>query len=45
VGERKVAIFDRDGTLIDVVRDEETGAILTAFHPSHVRLLASVTDG
>ena len=30
-------IFDRDGTLIDVLRDEETGAIYTAFHPSHLR--------
>ena len=36
VGEREVtevAILDRDGTIIDVVRDEETGAITVAFHP------------
>ena len=29
----RVAILDRDGTIIDVVRDEETGAISVAFHP------------
>lgn len=40
-----VAIFDRDGTIIDVVRDEETGAITVAFHPSQLRLLADAVDG
>ena len=39
------AILDRDGTLIDVVRDEETGAIVTAFHPDQLRLLPGVVDG
>ena len=40
------AIFlDRDGTLIDFVRDEETGAFTTAFHPSHLRLLPGVIEG
>lgn len=38
-------ILDRDGTLIDVVRDEEAGAIVTAFHPRQVRLLAGVVEG
>jgi D-glycero-D-manno-heptose 1,7-bisphosphate phosphatase len=38
-------ILDRDGTLIDVVRDEETGAVSVAFHPSHVRLLPGVVAG
>ena len=42
---RGVVILDRDGTLIDVVRDEETGTVLTAFHPKHVRLLPSVIQG
>lgn len=42
---RRAVILDRDGTLIDVVRDEETGAITTAFHPSHLRLLPGVVDG
>ncbi|WXA83243.1 HAD-IIIA family hydrolase [Pendulispora rubella] len=42
---RRGVILDRDGTLIDVVRDEETGAITTAFHPSHLRLLAGVEEG
>jgi len=38
-------ILDRDGTLIDVVRDEETGTISTAFHPSQLRLLPGVVEG
>jgi D-glycero-D-manno-heptose 1,7-bisphosphate phosphatase len=38
-------ILDRDGTLIDVVRDEETGVIVTAFHPRQVRLLKGVVEG
>jgi len=38
-------ILDRDGTLIDIVRDEETGAISVAFHPDHVRLLAGTIEG
>jgi len=40
-----LAIVDRDGTLIDVVRDEETGAITVAFHPAHVRLLPGAIEG
>ena len=40
-----VAILDRDGTIIDVVRDEETGAIAVAFHPSHVRFLPGALEG
>jgi len=35
-----VAILDRDGTIIDVLRDEETGAVTVAFHPDHIRLLS-----
>ncbi|HMJ16018.1 MAG TPA: HAD-IIIA family hydrolase [Polyangiaceae bacterium] len=38
-------ILDRDGTLIDVVRDEESGLVSVAFHPSHVRLLPGVIEG
>jgi len=38
-------ILDRDGTLIDVVRDEETGVISTAFHPDQIRILPGVVDG
>jgi D-glycero-D-manno-heptose 1,7-bisphosphate phosphatase len=48
VGERevtRVAILDRDGTIIDVVRDEETGAITVAFHPDHIRLLSGAVEG
>ncbi|WP_394844308.1 HAD-IIIA family hydrolase [Pendulispora brunnea] len=42
---RRGVILDRDGTLIDVVRDEETGVITTAFHPNQLRLLAGVEEG
>jgi D-glycero-D-manno-heptose 1,7-bisphosphate phosphatase len=48
VGEREVtrlAILDRDGTLIDIVRHEDEGSITVAFHPSHVRLLPGVVEG
>ncbi|MFZ5895319.1 MAG: D-glycero-alpha-D-manno-heptose-1,7-bisphosphate 7-phosphatase [Myxococcota bacterium] len=38
-------ILDRDGTLIDVVRDEETGSINVAFHPSQLVLLPGVVSG
>ena len=38
-------ILDRDGTLVDVVRDEETGVITTAFHPSQLRLMPGVVEG
>lgn len=41
----RVAILDRDGTIIDVVRDEETGAISVAFHPDQLRLLSGAVDG
>jgi D-glycero-D-manno-heptose 1,7-bisphosphate phosphatase len=41
----KGVIVDRDATLIDVVRDEETGAIGVAFHPTHIRFLPGVLDG
>jgi len=44
-GARRGVILDRDGTLVDVVRDEETGLITTAFHPSQLRLLPGVVDG
>lgn len=38
-------ILDRDGTLIDVVRDEETGVISVAWAPSQLRLLPGVLTG
>ncbi len=41
----RLAILDRDGTLVDVVRDEETGAIVTAFHPDQLRLLPGALEG
>jgi D-glycero-D-manno-heptose 1,7-bisphosphate phosphatase len=40
-----IAILDRDGTIIDVVRDEETGAMTVAFHPDQLRLLPGAVDG
>ena len=42
---RPAIILDRDGTLIDTVRDDETGVVTTAFHPSHLRLLPGVVPG
>lgn len=42
---RAAVILDRDGTLVDVVRDEETGAISVAFHPDQLRLLPGVISG
>ena len=42
---RRGVILDRDGTLSDVVRDEESGLVSVAFHPSHVRLLPGVLEG
>jgi len=41
----RAAILDRDGTLIDVVRDEETGTVTVAFHPDQVRILPGALDG
>lgn len=41
----RVAILDRDGTIIDVVRDEETGAVTVAFHPDQLRLLKGAVEG
>lgn len=41
----RVAILDRDGTIIDVVRDEETGAITVAFHPDQLRFLPGAIAG
>lgn len=41
----RVAIFDRDGTIIDVVRDEEAGAVTVAFHPAQIRFLPDAIEG
>lgn len=38
-------VLDRDGTLIDVVRDEETGFVGVAWHPSQLRILDGVVEG
>ncbi|HEY3500179.1 MAG TPA: HAD-IIIA family hydrolase [Polyangiaceae bacterium] len=42
---RRGVILDRDGTLIDMVRDEDNGAFTPAFHPSQLRFLSGVLDG
>ncbi len=42
---RRAVIVDRDGTLIDFVRDPELGVITPAFHPRHVRFLPEALDG
>ena len=41
----RIAILDRDGTIIDVVRDEETGTMSVAFHPDQLRFLAGAIEG
>jgi D-glycero-D-manno-heptose 1,7-bisphosphate phosphatase len=41
----RIAILDRDGTIVDVVRDEETGTVSVAFHPDQLRLLSGVVEG
>jgi D-glycero-D-manno-heptose 1,7-bisphosphate phosphatase len=38
-------VLDRDGTLIDFVRDPELGAVVAAFHPDQIRFLPGVLDG
>ncbi|WP_434048155.1 MULTISPECIES: HAD-IIIA family hydrolase [Sorangium] len=38
-------MLDRDGTLIDVVRDPELGVVVTAFHPDQIRVLPGVLEG
>lgn len=38
-------ILDRDGTLIDFVRDAEQGIVTPAFHPAQLRLLPGVPAG
>lgn len=42
---KRGVILDRDGTLIDVVRDEETGTVHVAFHPDHIVFLPGVIEG
>jgi D-glycero-D-manno-heptose 1,7-bisphosphate phosphatase len=42
---RAGVFLDRDGTLIDVVRDEQTGSVSVAFHPNQLRLLPTVVEG
>lgn len=42
---KKGVIVDRDATLIDVVRDEDSGTISVAFHPRHLVLLPGVIEG
>jgi D-glycero-D-manno-heptose 1,7-bisphosphate phosphatase len=41
----KVAILDRDATIIDVVRDEELGAVSVAFHPDQLKILDGAVEG
>jgi D-glycero-D-manno-heptose 1,7-bisphosphate phosphatase len=38
-------ILDRDGTLIDMVRDDDHGVVCPAFHPSQLRFLPGVLEG
>src|SRR5260370_4423172 len=48
VGERsvtRIAILDRDATIVDVVRDEETGTVSVAFHREQLRFLSGAIEG
>jgi D-glycero-D-manno-heptose 1,7-bisphosphate phosphatase len=42
---RRGVLLDRDGTLVDFVRDPELGSVVSAFHPDQLRLLPGVLDG
>jgi D-glycero-D-manno-heptose 1,7-bisphosphate phosphatase len=35
---RKAAFLDRDGVLVEILRDAELGVLYTAFHPNQLRL-------
>ncbi len=41
----RIAILDRDATIIDVVRHEDVGVVTVAFHPSQVRILPGALEG
>lgn len=45
IAKRRGVVLDRDGTLIDFHRDEELGAVVSAFHPSQLRILPGVVEG
>lgn len=38
-------VLDRDGTLIDFVRDPELGSVVSAFHPDQLRIYPGVVEG
>jgi D-glycero-D-manno-heptose 1,7-bisphosphate phosphatase len=42
---RRGIVLDRDGTIVDVVRDAELGVITTAFHPDQLRFLPGAIEG
>jgi D-glycero-D-manno-heptose 1,7-bisphosphate phosphatase len=42
---RRGVLLDRDGTLVDFVRDAELGVVTPAFHPAQLRLLPGVLAG
>lgn len=42
---RRGVLLDRDGTLIDFVRDAELGSVVSAFHPDQIRILPGVVEG
>jgi D-glycero-D-manno-heptose 1,7-bisphosphate phosphatase len=45
MSKRPGIILDRDGTLIDVIRDEETGVVSVAWSPAQLRFLPGVLEG
>jgi D-glycero-D-manno-heptose 1,7-bisphosphate phosphatase len=41
---RRAAFLDRDGVLIEILRDPELGVLYTAFHPDHLRVPRGTAD-
>ena len=41
---RRAAFLDRDGVLIEILRDPEVGVLYTAFHPDHLRPTKGAKD-
>jgi D-glycero-D-manno-heptose 1,7-bisphosphate phosphatase len=42
---RRGIVLDRDGTIIDFVRDPELGSVVSAFHPDQLRIYPGVVEG
>jgi D-glycero-D-manno-heptose 1,7-bisphosphate phosphatase len=43
-GPRRAAFLDRDGVLVEILRDADLGVLYTAFHPNQLRVAAGNAD-